>query len=239
MSHWLLILRTQKRLKSPRFCSALRSILVLKSSSEKNGQKILKKTYLENFTEENLIQLIYVWIRLARGLWRLLFWHAFGLRAKSVSWGQEHKIFFFVLLNALSYLSFFILQKFDNLRDVGVVPLTGELEDLVDILSGWAVASGVLILVLYVDFYLQNLLVLVLFFRVWDLYTLTQRMVQSDLIYKLLKHGLRDMFVSHCVPRHLQLIKIGLCSDDISRQWLIINQMDSQSKVQLYLLEQR
>ena len=120
-----------------------------------------------------------------------------------------------------------------------MVPLASEFEDLIDVLGGGAKPSGVLILVLNVNFYFKNLLVLVLLFWVRNLYTLAQRMVQSDLLDELLEHSFRDVVVSHSVPCHLQLVEIRFRSDDVRSQWLVVNQMHLQSVVQLHFLQKR
>jgi len=99
-----------------------------------------------------------------------------------------------------------------------VVPLASEFEDLIDVLGGGTKPSCVLVLVLNVDFYFKNLLVLVLLFWVRNLYTLTQRMVQSDLLDELLEHSFRDVVVSHGVPCHLKLVEIRFRSDDVRSQ---------------------
>ena len=149
-----------------------------------------------------------------------MLWHTFSFGAQSVSRWHENEVFLLFLAVSSRYALplFFILQELNDLRDIGVVPLASEFEDLIDVLSGGAKPSGVLVLVLNVNFYFKNLLVLVLLFWVRNLYTLAQRMVQSDLLDELLEHSFRDVVVSHSVPCHLQLVEIRFRSDDVRSQ---------------------
>ena len=177
-------------------------------------------TYFEDFTKENLVQLVNVRVCFLRNC---NFWHSFRFWTQAIGWWHEAEIT--NLLDPLKTLCLHGFQKVNDLWDVAVISLACELKDLIDVFCILTESARILVLTFHVDLHFKGLTVC--------FGALTFCVVDQSLVYKSFKNRFGDVIIRHWVSCHLHLVEIFILSDDVSHHTLVVHQVNFESVTQI------
>ena len=112
------------------------------------------------------------------------------------------------------------LEVVNDLRNVAVISLACELENLINVFRILTESTSVLILTFHINFHLESLAI--------GGGALALGVIDQSLVDKSLEKGFWNMLICHGVSCHLHLVEVFALSDNVGHHALVVHQVDLQ-----------